>query len=152
MCGRLVNLDTVARVLADYYHLKTDTQFTALNEALSRVPAETVGKELFGNSEQLDTISRQAAIDALHVMPDIKEIEKIIIDHIYIGDQKLTDLVASGRLRLVGFCEECKHCFPPLVSMVDGEVVQVTSERCSICNGYVEKNGWCYKFERRTDE
>ena len=121
-------------------------------------------KELFGNSEQLNThdkrtethacdlISRQAAIDALHVMPDIKEIEKIIIDHIYIGDQKLTDLVASGRLRLVGFCEECKHCFPPLVSMVDGEVVQVTSERCSICNGYVEKNGWCYKFERRTDE
>lgn len=97
-------------------------------------------------------ISLNAAIDALHVMPDIKEIEKIIIDHIYIGDQKLTDLVASGRLRLVGFCEECRHCFPPLVSMVDGEVVQVTSERCSICNGYVEKNGWCYKFERRTDE
>ena len=98
-----------------------------------------------------DLISRQAAIDALHVMPDIKEIEKIIIDHIYIGDQKLTDLVASGRLRLVGFCEECKHCFPPLVSMVDGEVVQVTSDRCSIWNGYVEKNGWCYKFEGRTD-
>ena len=99
-----------------------------------------------------DTIYRQVAIDAVHAMPDIKEIEKIIIDHIYIGDQKLTDLVASGRLRLVGFCEECKHCFPPLVSRVDGEVVQVTSERCSICNGYVEKNGWCYKFERRTDE
>ena len=85
------------------------------------------------------------------VMPDIKEIEKVIIDNLYIGDQKVTDLIASGRLRIVGFCEECKHCFPPLVSMVDGEVVQVTSERCSICNGYVEKNGWCYKFERRTD-
>ena len=99
-----------------------------------------------------DTISRQAAIDAEHVMPDIKEIEKVIIDNLYIGDQKVTDLIASGRLRIVGFCEECKHCFPPLVSMVDGEVVQVTSERCSICNGYVEKNGWCYKFERRTDE
>jgi len=95
-----------------------------------------------------DLINRQAAIDA---MPDIKEIEKVIIDNLYIGDQKVTDLIASGRLRLVGFCEECKHCFPPLVSMVDGEVVQVTSERCSICNGYVENNGWCYKFERRTD-
>lgn len=76
MCGRLVNLDTVARVLAEYYHLKTDTQLAALDEALSRVPAETVGKELFGNSEQLekdhvadpgkmvgDSISRAAAID-----------------------------------------------------------------------------------------
>ena len=40
MCGRLVNLDTVARVLADYYHHSTDTQHTALREALGRV--ETV--------------------------------------------------------------------------------------------------------------
>ena len=76
MCGRLVNLDTVARVLAEYYHLKTDTQLAALDEALSKVPAVSVGgshgkdhvadpgkmvgdlisradKELFGNSEQL---------------------------------------------------------------------------------------------------
>lgn len=81
MCGRLVNLDTVARVLADYYHLKTDTQLAALNEALSRVPAETVGKELFGNSEQLekdhfadpgnmvgDLISRRAAINIVEEM------------------------------------------------------------------------------------
>ena len=43
MCGRLVNLDTVARVLAEYYHLKTDTQLAALDEALSKVPAVSVG-------------------------------------------------------------------------------------------------------------
>lgn len=66
MCGRLVNLDTVARVLAEYYHLKTDTQLAALNDALGRVPAETVGKELFGISEQLnDTISRAAVVDEI---------------------------------------------------------------------------------------
>ena len=99
-----------------------------------------------------DIIDRQAAIEAARAMPDIEEIEKVIIDNLYIGDQKVVDLVASGRLCLVGFCNECKHCFPPLVSMVDGEVVRVTSERCSTWNGYVEKNGWCYKFERREDE
>jgi len=99
-----------------------------------------------------DLIDRQKTIDAVHAMPDIKEIEKVIIDNLYIGDQKVTDLIASGRLLLVGFCKECEHCFPPLVSKVDGEIVRVTSERCSIYNAYVEKNGWCYKFERRTDE
>lgn len=81
------------------------------------------------------------------MMPDIKEVEEVIIKNLYIGDHKVTDLIASGRLRLVGFCKECKHCFPPLVSKVDGEVVRVTSERCSIWNGYVEDNGWCYKYE-----
>ena len=99
-----------------------------------------------------DLINRQKAIDTVHAMPGFEEIEKVIIDNLYVGDKKVTDLIASGRLRLVGFCKECKHCFPPLVCRVDGVVVQVTSERCSICNGYVEKNGWCYKFERRTDE
>ena len=71
MCGRLVNLDTVARVLADYYHLKTETQLAALNEALSRVPTETVGdshkKDHVADPGNMvvDLISRQAAIDVV---------------------------------------------------------------------------------------
>ena len=64
-------MDTVARVLADYYHLKTDTQLAALDEALSKVPAVSVGgghgKDHVGDSNKMvgDSISRQAAIDAL---------------------------------------------------------------------------------------
>lgn len=71
MCGRLVNLDTVARVLAEYYHIKTDTQLVALNEALSKVPAVSVGgshgKDHIADPGKMvgDLISRQAAIDAL---------------------------------------------------------------------------------------
>jgi hypothetical protein len=69
MCGRLVNLDTVARVLAEYYHLKTDTQLAALDEALSKVPAVSVGgghgKDHVADPGKMvgDLISRQAAID-----------------------------------------------------------------------------------------
>ena len=71
MCGRLVNLDTVARVLAEYYHLKTDTQLAALDEALSKVPAVSVGgghgKDHIADPGKMveDLISRRAAIDAL---------------------------------------------------------------------------------------
>lgn len=70
MCGRLVNLDTVARVLAEYYHLKTETQLAALDEALSKVPAVSVGgghgKDHVADPGKMvgDLISRQAAIDA----------------------------------------------------------------------------------------
>ena len=105
-----------------------------------------------------DLISRQAAIDALTAaepvrhMPNIKEVEKIIIDHLYIGDKKVTDLIASGRLRLVGFCSECNNFYPPLKAVVDGEVKEVSKPRCSIMFGFVDENGWCYKFERRDDE
>ena len=69
MCGRIVNLDTVARVLADYYHLKTDIQLAALDEALSRVPAVSVGgghgKDHVADTGNMvgDLISRQAATD-----------------------------------------------------------------------------------------
>lgn len=71
MCGRLVNLDTVARVLADYYHLKTDAQLAALDEALSRVPAVSVGggyrKDHVVDPGNMvgDSISRAAAIEAI---------------------------------------------------------------------------------------
>ena len=71
MCGRLVNLDTVARVLAEYYHLKTDTQLAALDEALSKVPAVSVGgsheKDHVADPGKMveDLISRRAAIDVL---------------------------------------------------------------------------------------
>lgn len=71
MCGRLVNLDTVARVLAEYYHLKTETQLAALDEALSKVPTETVGdshkKDHVADPGNMvgDSISRAAAIKAI---------------------------------------------------------------------------------------
>jgi hypothetical protein len=64
-------LDTVARVLAEYYHLKTDTQLAALDEALSKVPAVSVGggheKDHVADPGKMveDLISRRAAIDAL---------------------------------------------------------------------------------------
>ena len=76
MCGRFVNLDTVARVLADYYHLKTETQLAALDEALSKVPAVSVGgghgKDHIGDPGKMvgDLISRAAAIDALEEWHD----------------------------------------------------------------------------------
>ena len=71
MCGRFVNLDTVARVLADYYHLKTETQLAALDEALSKVPAVSVGgghgKDHVADPGKMvgDLISRQAAIEVI---------------------------------------------------------------------------------------
>lgn len=71
MCGRLVNLDTVARVLADYYHLKTETQLAALDEALSKVPAVSVGgghgKDHAADPNKMveDLISRRAVIDEI---------------------------------------------------------------------------------------
>ena len=36
--GHLVDIDEVYRVLTEYYHHSTETQHTALREALSRVP------------------------------------------------------------------------------------------------------------------
>ena len=71
MCGRLVNLDTVARVLADYYHLKTETQLAVLDEALSRVPAVSVvggyRKDHVVDPNKMvgDLISRAAVVDAI---------------------------------------------------------------------------------------
>ena len=75
MCGKLVNLDTVARVIADYYHLKTDTQLAALDEALSKVPAVSVGgghgKDHVADPGKMvgDLISRAEALDALGERP-----------------------------------------------------------------------------------
>ena len=75
MCGRLVNIDTVARVLADYYHLKTGTQLAALDEALSKVPSVSVGgghgKDHVADPNKMvgDLISRAAAVDALGKRP-----------------------------------------------------------------------------------
>ena len=72
MCGRLVNLDTVARVLAEYYHLKTDTQLAALDEALSKVPAVSVGgshkKDHVADPGKMvgDLISRATVLDEIH--------------------------------------------------------------------------------------
>ena len=72
MCGRLVNIDTVARVLADYYHLKTGTQLAALDEALSKVPAVSVGgghgKDHVADPGKMvgDLISRSAVLDEIH--------------------------------------------------------------------------------------
>lgn len=54
---------------AEYYHLKTDTQLAALDEALSKVPAVSVvgghGKDHVVDPNKMvgDLISRQAAID-----------------------------------------------------------------------------------------
>lgn len=133
MCGRLVNLDTVARVLADYYHLKTDTQLAALNEALSRVPAETVGKELFGNSEQLekdhvadpgnmvgDLIGRQTAMRAVNGLID--RFERILRD---IRETQVDDSVC-------GMCE------------YDGAFVGQSGNWCNECPGF-EKDD-CFKL------
>ena len=86
------------------------------------------------------------------MMPDIKEVEEVIIKNLYIGDQKVTDLIVSGRLRLVGFCKECKHCYPPLKAVVDDEVKEVSQPRCSRMCGFTDDNGWCYKFEGKASD
>lgn len=79
----------------------------------------------------------------------IEKIERAIIDNVYIGNAKLTDLTKSGRLMSVGFCKECDHHMPPLVGVVDGEVKELTSIRCRIMScGFTQPNGWCYHFRK----
>ena len=82
-------------------------------------------------------------------MSEYSELDKVILDHVYIGDFKLTDLTKSNRLMSVGFCKECDHHQPPLTAVVDGEVKQVSDMRCSVSMGFVEPNGWCYKFRQK---
>lgn len=73
------------------------------------------------------------------------ELEKAILDNIYIGNTKLIDLTQSGRLMSVGFCKECDHHVPPLKAVVNGEVKEITSMRCPYM-GFTQPNGWCYHF------
>ena len=118
MCGRIVNLDTVARVLADYYHLKTDTQLAALDEALSRVPAETVGggheKDHVADPNKMveDLISRRAALDALgeRPMPWTDDDDYVIGGrNQYDSDRLAIETVPSARQWIP--CSECeKRC------------------------------------------
>lgn len=77
------------------------------------------------------------------------ELERLILENVYIGDSRLTDLTSSGRLMSVGFCMECDHLNPPLIAVVDGEVKEVTSYRCSrMASGFTQPNGWCYLFRK----
>lgn len=134
MCGRLVNLDTVARVIADYYHLKTETQLAVLNEALSRVPAETVG----GGHESL--IERQAAIDALGERPVVwtDKIYYILgARNQYDMDRLAIETVPSARQEIVA-CGDCKHWI-------------CHDRRCGYWNHGVKPLDWCCHAERRTD-
>ena len=77
---------------------------------------------------------------------EMTELEKHIFDNVIINGQKLLDLVNSGRLVVVGHCRECDHHQPPLTAAVDGQIEEITSMRCSIMFGYVDPDGWCYKF------
>ena len=130
MCGRLVNLDTVARVLADYYHLKTETQLAALDEALSKVPAVSVGgghgKDHVGDSTKMvgDSISRQAAIDALAEWHD-----EAITNRLNNLPSAEPDIVACG---------DCIRWICP-------------DRRCGYWNHGVKPLDWCCHAERRTD-
>ena len=172
MCGRLVNLDTVARVLAEYYHLKTDTQLAALDEALSKVPAVSVGgghgkdhvadpgkmvgdlisradKELFGNSEQLnDTISRAAVVD---------EIEGVDWYHINKNGEmvhgandaehqawyKADDIYAA-----IGRVPSTRQ---EIVACGDCKHWICHDRRCGYWNHGVKPLDWCCHAERRSD-
>lgn len=130
MCGRIVNLDTVARVLADYYHLKTDTQLTALNEALSKVPAETVGgghgKDHVADSNKMveDLISRRAALDVLAEWHDAA-----ITNRLNNLPPAQPDIVACG---------DCIHWI-------------CHDRRCGYWNHGVKPLDWCCHAERRSD-
>ena len=130
MCGRLVNLDTVARVLAEYYHLKTDTQLAALDEALSKVPAVSVGgghgKDHFADPGKMvvDLISRQTALDALRYAELGCEFEVI-------------EQLPSARQEIVA-CGDCKHWI-------------CHDRRCGYWNHGVKPLDWCCHAERRTD-
>ena len=145
MCGRLVNLDTVARVLADYYHLKTETQLAALDEALSRVPTETVGdshkKDHVADPGNMvwDLISRQAAIDAINRL-DIPEDMCVfeILSHI---ELELGTLPSAQPERT---CVNCGRTVNNGGWYADGRT------RCPIEEHYaLPKDGFCYLWEKR---
>lgn len=79
----------------------------------------------------------------------IEEIKRAIIDNIYFGNTKLTDLIKSERLMSVGFCKECDHHMPPLLGKVNGEVKELTPIRCPrMASGFTQPNGWCYQFRK----
>ena len=146
MCGRLVNLDTVARVLADYYHLKTETQLAALDEALSKVPAVSVGggheKDHVVDSGKMvgDLISRAAALDALgeRPMPWTDDDDYVIGGrNQYDSDRLAIETVPSARQEIVA-CGDCKHWI-------------CHDRRCGYWNHGVKPLDWCCHAERRTD-
>ena len=85
-------------------------------------------------------------------MAEWQTIEKLIIDNLYIGDNKMIDLINSGRLVIVGICSECEHRQPELKAVYEGEVIDVTQPRCTIWCSYIDDNGWCYKFAERKPE
>ena len=147
MCGRLVNLDTVARVLAEYYHLKTDTQLAALDEALSKVPAVSVGgghgKDHVADPGKMveDLISRRAALDALgeRPMPWTDDDDYVIGGrNQYDSDRLAIETVPSARQEIVA-CGDCKHWI-------------CHDRRCGYWNHGVKPLDWCCHAERRTDE
>ena len=146
MCGRLVNLDTVARVLADYYHLKTETQLAALDEALSKVPAVSVGggheKDHVVDSGKMvgDLISRAAALDALgeRPMPWTDDDDYVIGGrNQYDSDRLAIETVPSARQEIVA-CGDCIHWI-------------CHNRRCGYWNHGVTPLDWCCHAERRTE-
>ena len=146
MCGRLVNLDTVARVLAEYYHLKTDTQLAALDEALSKVPAVSVGgghgKDHVADPGKMveDLISRRAALDALgeRPMPWTDDDDYVIGGrNQYDSDRLAIETVPSAQQEIVA-CGDCKHWI-------------CHDRRCGYWNHGVKPLDWCCHAERRSD-
>lgn len=83
-----------------------------------------------------------------------EEVERLILDNIYVGDKRLLDLMPSqsGHLAIIGLCKDCKHMCHPMKGVADGSVIEVTPPFCSRWGGFVKDDGWCYRFEARDGE
>ena len=157
MCGRLVNLDTVARVLADYYHLKTETQLAALDEALSKVPAVSVGgghkKDHVGDSTKMvgDLISREAAIEAIKedkidlTDPNVVAVFKTT------GDFEKVETQVMTCDRHIKILKDLPSAQPDIVACGDCKHWICHDRRCGYWNHGVKPLDWCCHAERRTD-
>ena len=157
MCGRLVNLDTVARVLAEYYHLKTETQLAALDEALSKVPAVSVGgghgKDHFADHGNMvgDTISRAEAIEAIKedkidlTDPNVVAVFKATRDFEKVETQVMT---CDRHIKIL---KDLPSAQPDIVACGDCIHWICHDRRCGYWNHGVKPLDWCCHAERRTD-
>jgi len=86
-------------------------------------------RELFGNSEQLDTISRKAAIDAIMCEPTDAHYPSWYAERLEQLPPAQPDIIACG---------DCKHWI-------------CHDRRCGYWNHGVEPLDWCCHAERRTN-
>ena len=161
MCGRIVNLDTVARVLAEYYHLKTDTQLAALDEALSKVPAVSVGgghgKDHVADPGKMveDLISRRAAIDEIEYELEMinSALDSIALD--FNARERLRQRRGEAR-EILNSIQQLPSAQPEIIRCKNCKYARLTSDgSCKYCDiwfpdeaEYMDGDYYCASAER----